>query len=225
MQTRPWHIREPIRFEFERREIETTNPGLRFLVSDEGVVVEGIYAIRDDSGVIDEFAVRVILPTDYPDSAPVVFETGGRTPRDPDRHVNRDGTACVLLPESRWQIWPAGSSLVSFFDGPIKNFFVSQGIVERGGPWPFGQWSHGDAGRREYYREVFGTDNVVAVRGFLSCAMAPQFKGHWDCPCGSGQRIRGCHMEMILSLRLKMSRNDARLALRDMDRDRGTSKS
>jgi len=95
---------------------------------------------------------------------------------------------------------------------------MGQAMVERGDPWPFDEWSHGIEGQLEYYREVFGTDNLGHVRKYLEYMIAKKVKGHWECPCGSGRRIRDCHSQQIYSLRMRMPRTDAHVALNRLAR-------
>jgi hypothetical protein len=215
MSKQPWHIRDGGRFARERQEVEAAYPQLLFSVSDSNVLLDGLFPIRDGEETLDQFAVQIALPTDYPDGLPIVREAAGRIPKVADRHVGPEtGEACVLLPEDRWRSWPLGSSLLGFLDGPLRNYFLGQAIVERGGDWPFGQWSHGVAGQMEYYRDVFGTDRAEYVKKYLEYVIAKKLKGHWECPCGSGATTRSCHMKAILLLREQVPRSDAQVALK-----------
>jgi hypothetical protein len=213
---RPWHLRNPECFWREREEVELAYPELRFSTVTERVQISGTFPIRDVEGIVDRFSVLITLLPDYPESLPVVHETAGRIPHDIDRHMLSSGEACVLLPEDRWRSWPKGSSLVYFMSGPLRNFFLAQALVERGDPWPFGEWRHGLDGMRDYYREVFGTEDVVQASGFLECLASKKAKGHWNCPCKSGRRLRDCHIDLVRALREKMPRSEAVKALQHL---------
>lgn len=220
MPKRPWHIREAAQFAREQHEVETAYPDLVFNASALDVLIEGLFPILDGATILDQFAVRITLSPEYPTMPPTVCETGGRIPKTADRHVNTDtGDACVLLLEDRWRCWPLGSTLTSFLDGPVHNYFLSQTIVELGGDWPFGQWSHGFAGQQEYYKDVFDTDKPESVSKYLEYVSAKKVKGHWDCPCGSGLRVRNCHMTAIATLRHQMPRSEAEMALKRLQRE------
>lgn len=214
---RPWHQRNPESFRCEKGEVELAYPDLRFSTTSEEVQISGSFPITDDDGVVDRFSVLIRLLPDYPESLPVVRETAGRIPHHIDRHMLTSGEACVLLPEDRWRSWPIGSSLLSFISGPLRNFFIGQALVERGEPWPFGEWGHGLDGMRDYYREVFGTDDLVTVRAYFHCLAAKKAKGHWDCPCKSGRRLRDCHMGLVKELREKMPRSEAKKSIKHME--------
>jgi hypothetical protein len=118
------------------------------------------------------------------------------------------------LPDERWRAWPVGSSLVDFLDGPVRNFFIGQSLVERGDPWPFGQWGHGIDGIREYYEDLLATSDTDVIRRYMECLSAKKIKGHWPCPCGNGKRLRDCHMDALLDLREKIARKDALASLK-----------
>lgn len=210
---RPWHLRNPEGFQREMEEVERAYRNLHFSITGEQVQISGVLPINDADGIVDGFSILITLLPDYPESLPIVREVGGRIPHHIDRHVLQSGEACVLLPEDRWRSWPKGSSLLSFISGPLRNYFIGQALVERGEPWPFGEWRHGLNGMRDYYREVFGTDDLPAVRRYLECLASKKTKGHWDCPCNSGRRLRDCHTDLIRDLREKMPRSEAIKAL------------
>jgi hypothetical protein len=78
------------------------------------------------------------------------------------------------------------------------------------------QLPHGVGRIRMYYREMLGVEDDRVIAGFLSCFAARQVKGHWDCPCGSGRRLRDCHLKMVLDLRTRISAVDAQNSLRNL---------
>jgi hypothetical protein len=207
--SKPWHRNNPARFSKERSEVEAEYPELHFRIASEIVLVRGTFPVRFEGQVLDRYSVEVALGRDHPKSLPVVREVGGRIPWVADRHVNTNGTACVLLPDERWKVWPDGSTILEFLNGPLRNFFLGQGLVEQGKPWPFGQWGHGVNGIREYYGELLRTNDVQVIRGYLECVAAKKIKGHWPCPCGSGKRLRDCHVETVRDLQQKIARRDA----------------
>lgn len=208
-----WHLRDPDGFEREKAEVERAYTYLHFSVKDDQIRIYGSLEIKEGAKVLDRYAIEIHLPDSYPDSVPVVFEVGGRIPRTQDRHCfEQTGASCVLLREERWRVWPTGSSLLQFVDGPVRNYFISQAVFERDGVWPLGQWEHGLYGQKQYYRETFGTDDLPKVSKYLEYLAAEKVKGHWDCPCGSGKRLRNCHMSLVLDLRGKIPTSETLVA-------------
>lgn len=145
----PWHRANPALFEKERAEVEAAYPSLHFHVVNDVVFVRGTFPTVGEGEVLDRYRIEIELPRDSLKSTPIVREVANRIPQTSDRHMNpADGTACVLLPDERWRVWPIGATLLDFLNGPVRNFFLGQSLVEAGEPWPFGQWSHGVDGKR-----------------------------------------------------------------------------
>jgi hypothetical protein len=135
---------EPALLEDVGSAIAADQPDLCATGVDGVVQVRGSYAVRDGGVFLDRYQIEIRVPRDYPKNVPVVEEIGGRIPRTADRHISADGTACLLVPEE-WLL-AGDQSFKAFLNGPMKNFFLGQILVEAGKPWPFGQRSHGYEG-------------------------------------------------------------------------------
>ena len=208
--THLWHRENPSLYETEQRTVETQYPDLNLAVVGDFVHVRGAFPVMFEGHALDRYSVELQLARDHPKSLPVVREVGGRIPRHADRHIiSNDGTACVLLPDERWRFWPPGAPLLNFLTGPLHSFFLAQSLVERGDPWPFGQWSHGAIGIVEFYSEMLGTKDIRMIARYLDYLASKEIKGHWPCPCHTGRRLRDCHMKLLLDLRSKIARKDA----------------
>jgi hypothetical protein len=145
----------------------------------------------------------MVTPFNYPHVLPRVRETQGRIPRVLDRHlIPSTGAACLFVGED-WllEVGRPQPTFLEFLDGPVRNFFIGQALVEAGQPWPFGERSHGLKGVLEAYGEWFGTQDEKQIGLYLEYLSRDVLKGHWDCPCGSGARIRNCHQNEIRALR------------------------
>jgi hypothetical protein len=211
----PWHQINPALAEAIRTDLHARYPTLHLFIDPDGkATVCGTFPVLSTEGqVLDRYQISIELPADYPKSLPIVREVGGRIPWKAEYHVNPDGVACVLLPDDRWRCFPEGAPFVQFLDGPVHDFFLGQSLVALGEDWPFGQWSHGADGVFEYYRWLFETDDAATIARYLLVLSKLNFKGHWDCPCGSGQKIRRCCRIKIADLRSKISPVAARKAL------------
>lgn len=60
--------------------------------------------------------------------------------------------------------------------------------------------------------ELLQTDDARTVSRFLYVLSKLNVKGHWDCPCGSGLKIRRCCQARIADLRRKIPSGIARRA-------------
>ena len=194
-------------------------PGLRATEIDGTIVVEGTLVVTDGSAVCDpagplaRYTVRIELSQAYPRVEPRVFETGGRIARDPDHHINVDGDCCVTV----WENWLAtakDTSLAGYLAGPLREYFLGQFWFEKTGSWPFGERAHGMAGMEDAYADALGIPNRRKdILYYLRLLRQPWPKGHWPCPCGSGQRLRVCHRAELWSLHRRISPHLARAML------------
>ena len=84
-------------------------------------------------------------------------------------------------------------------------------------------WSNSGNSRRSnlctefFFSETFGTDDSAKVGKYFEYLAAKRVKGHWGCPCGSGKRLRDCHMRFVQDLRGKMPRDEALKATRRLE--------
>jgi len=202
--TKVWYKENPILFEEMKEEIKDVFPNLHFYLRNEVIVLEGSFPVVHDKAVLDRYSIKITFPKNYPDSVPVVEEVGGRIPRTFERHINPSGTACLFLPELRYEAWPPGSSFLEFLNGPVHNFFLGQSLVENGGEWPFGTWDHGQKGTLDYYKQFFNTNDTNVVMRLLASVAIPKIRGHLPCPCGSGKITRYCHFSVLLDLKEKI---------------------
>jgi hypothetical protein len=209
---RPWHKADPGLLEKTITEVEAEFPELHFDPRGDRVIVRGTFPVVHDGEVLDRYPVEIELLADYPDSIPVVREVGGRIPHTPDYHMSSKGEACLFLLDERWQAYPNGTTFREFLNGPVRNYFLGQSLFRLTGEWPFGQRGHGAEGIREYYTELLGTSEVRVIVRYLECLSAKKIKGHWPCPCGSGKRLRDCHLGLVQDLVAKVPRQVAVLS-------------
>lgn len=182
---------------------------------DDNALIEGVFELSDAEGVFDGYDTRIAVSSSFPWDYPKVFETSGRIIRDADHHCMPGGYACL----TSWPVWLAMSDDVSFsavFNGPIKDWFLSQSIFERTGEWRYGEFSHGVYGQLEALCMFLQIDcpraivqkqdalkiSIAINKGFLAMMKPP--KGHHPCFCGSDRRFRDCHRSLINELNAKV---------------------
>lgn len=194
----PWWERTPGLIQEIEADLRDGYPTLRLALSHGKAEVKGTYPVKGEHGsVLDRWAVSIVLPPEYPVALPIVREVGGRIKPDLDNHVlDEDGTACVLLPETRYRSFPIGARFRVYLDGPLRAFFASQSFRARGGSWVHGEWEHGSLAAVRFYKELLGsTDDVVGWRALI--AMAIGLQDEQTCPCGAGRPVQHCHPELL----------------------------
>lgn len=171
------------------------------IASRDPLVVSGLIDIADDF-----FQIRIAFPDDYPQSLPLLFETGGHKERLSraadmslaDLHYQSSGSACLCVSYEARSYIDEHAVFRSFMSRLVVPFLYSQLIFERERRWPFDARGHGYAGKLEYYAERLGGEDYELV---LACmkrlARGDRIKPHRLCPCGSGKRVDSCHGDLL----------------------------
>ena len=219
MSRKPWYRVNAELFQSIQEQIKQAYPELQFLVRNNTVFLTGNFILRDGDKVVDSFLIEIEFPFDYPKRLPVVYEIGERIPRIVDRHTYPSGECCLYLPLQLSEVFPEGSSLVDFINGPVCSFFVSQSYYELTGDWPFGAWSHGAEAIIEYYAPILGTSDKNVISKYFEMISKKEIKGHWQCPCDSGKLLRRCHYEVVTKLHRDYQYAVSRSGSRDRKRE------
>lgn len=184
------------------RAVAAHQPELVVSTTDALILLEGRFVVSGPSGPFDFYEVRVGVGPEYLSHEPFVFETGGRIPKDIDRHIfPRHGDYCLGVWEE-WLLTSPDHHFRTFLTGPMHDYFLSQSHFEATGEWPFGERSHGKQGILESYADVLQLPcNEGLVANYLNVLSRNHLKGHVTCPCGSRQKLRNCHRAELEYLR------------------------
>jgi hypothetical protein len=197
-----------------RRELEGRYPDLRIVIEGATTHCRGSFPVIHQGKVLDRFQLEIVFASDHPRSLPAVFEVGGRIPRTIDSHVfGAGGRACLGVEEDLLLTFGSEPSFTAFLSGPVHNYYLGQSLVALGKPWPFGERSHGIDGLVETYGGWFGTQDEATVVRYLEYLGRGIIKGHWDCVCGSGKKLRQCHVEDVRASAKRVPQALARSAL------------
>jgi len=173
-------------------------------------IIRGSIAIEHEGRELTWFAIEIDLAPLATGALPIVRETAGRIPWNIDRHVLRDGSACVCLPMDYLLRNPGPFDLLTFIEGPVRGYFIGQALVEQGEPWPQGEWRHGNEGSADWFKEFLDGLSPEQWRAYLQTLAIRELKGHLVCPCGNGRRVRNCHLLFLRLLRRMVSVAKAR---------------
>jgi hypothetical protein len=205
---RPWYVADRNLYQSVRRTVEAAYPDLVFIEQGIDVLIRGYYPLAEGGRVYDRYQIEITPDECDERGIPKICEIGGRIPRDIARHIEKDGTACITLPDSFWHEHPGGMSLVEYLDGPVRGYFAAQSLIDLGepSPWPVGEWAHGANGIVDFYRDKVGTDNGFTILRFLKLLTKKEVKGHVPCPCNNGKKLRACHGTVVRELRARIPR-------------------
>jgi hypothetical protein len=174
----------------------------------ESVVVHGTYGIFiPDSKDQIEYGICILLPDRYPKQLPVLFCNDPKLPiGNIDCHILSDGSACLGVYTDIMTRWSKHPNIIYFLDNFVAPFLVWQAYHDAHQKSPsWGQRSHFTDGIIEYYAELLGMIKKRSVVDFMKLlAKKNRPKGHEQCPCGSGERLRNCHRQLLYSTREKI---------------------
>lgn len=207
-----WLDREPGRVRDLLAHLDATQSEIHHSARDGDLKLVGKYHVFGAAGdFLGAFDVDICFPSGFPENEPILKETGGRLPRIPDRHVGKDGIACVMVP-GEWVLrrGPEAADALAYFEGPLRDFFLSQLSFEETGQWPFGQRSHSTDGVAEFLREYFEIPpqgNVLQIVRSLLNRDAPRRS---LCPCGSRKPAIKCHRDQIIHAKAMLATSQIR---------------
>ena len=156
-------------------------------------VVEGLETISD------KFDIELTIPRDFPEVLPVAKETGGRIDSDYD-HLNSDRTMCLAVPVEQRRVFLEHPSLLGFVNHLVIPYLYGYCFWKKHGHHPFGEAAHGAEGILRYYMDTLGLTDEVTALAVISYLYERGYRGHHDCPCGSGLKVRNCHGPTLLFL-------------------------
>lgn len=149
--------------------------------------------------ITDTFEIELTIPNEFPDTLPWVKEMGGRIEADYE-HLNRSGTLCLAVPVEQRRVFFEQPSLLGFVNRLVIPYLYGYCFWKTHGRHPFDEAAHGDPGILRYYMDALGLSNEITALAVISFLFEHGYRGHHDCPCGSGLKVRACHGPALLAL-------------------------
>ena len=155
-------------------DLQARHPSLRLLHDGRSglFLVEGHIGFRgacNSRTVRDKYRVRLLVPRDYPQSPPVVFETGGKIPADYE-HLMKAGNLCLGVPLEVDLRFASNRTLLHFVDDLVVPYLFGFSYSRRYGEMPFGEYCHGPEALLHSYQEYFHVAAPEAT--LLLCLLA-----------------------------------------------------
>lgn len=171
--------------------------------SSSNYIIEGDFAVFAQYGdnretLVDRvFALRIEVPTDYPNAIPIVYEVGDspQIPKLADYHKNDDDSLCLGAPFTLLSLLQQDASLVGFAKNCIIPHLTSAILKkEKGIPFSQGELKHYDEGLEQEFSEFFGLNlsRAVIALTFQQLGEKKRKANKRPCPCGKGLRLGSC---------------------------------
>jgi hypothetical protein len=171
------------------RDVETIVSGtLPFEAS-----ADGLETIRES------FAIELIVPHSFPNALPRVKEIGGRIVADYE-HRNPGGTLCLAVPVEQRRVFFEQPTLLGFVNRLVIPYLYGYCFWKKHGRHPFDEAAHGYEGILRHYIDTLGLHDDLAALGVICFLFEHGYRGHHECPCGSGLRVRACHGPALRAL-------------------------
>jgi hypothetical protein len=141
----------------------------------------------------DSYEVRISL-NNFPKSFPDVWEVGERIPRKVDRHIYESTGRCCLTTAAREQIMlkTKVKNLQDFINYLLIPFFQNNSYYEIIDEYKEGEYSHGEKGIMEAYRDILNLNNIFGINEILENLLNNPLTRKQPCYCGSDVSLRNC---------------------------------
>ena len=151
--------------------------------------------ICNDEFIKGDFNIQIRI---FNDDLPQVWEISNKI-RKGYPHLYGDRRLC-LATDLEQRLYLEKHTILDWIKEYVEKYFVSYIYYKRYGVFPFGEHSHGEKGIYEFLKCKYKMDNLKETKSIYEYVCTKKYRGHLDCPCGSGKKIRNCHGELILEL-------------------------
>ncbi len=181
------------------RELELAYPELDLKKTPKGSwIIEGILRFKSNlngAPFKSAFKIRLIIPPNYPEMYPWVWEIGDRIPEDYE-HLFTNKSFCLGARIVVYKKFASDRRLLPFVRNQVVEFLSQFCYLMEYGKLPWGELSH-RYGTLAHYQEFFSITETRKVLGMLKFLADNRRKNKFDgrihCPCESGKRIKSCH--------------------------------
>lgn len=186
-------------------EVIVKYPSLHFVNQNNPLMISGTFPLihKANTKELDRYWIEIEIPNNYPTDIPILREIGGRIPRIKDRHIEKDGKACLFLEEEINKYFPKNATLLQFIENPVFDFLFGQTYFELTekkygkGKWIFEEWSHGAEGIYDFYSQLLNTEDKQKIKKFVYFLSIGKLDLNKICFCGSNKILGQCHKTLL----------------------------
>jgi len=180
-------------------------------LSDDFVELEGTYELYAQFGngqIIDDVIdLKIVIPSNYPNDVPTVYEISNKFPRTPDFHTYKDGSLCLTSEVRLRMACFDNSKFEGFFASIVEPCLFSIAYKVKFGSAPFGELKHGEDGLIDDYESLFGVTGKKSVMvGLKALGLKYREANKLKCPCCCGKRLGCCSLRFRLKSLRKLAK-------------------
>ena len=157
-----------------------------------------VYCTARGFTVDKTYSIEVNIPFTT-DQLPTVTDIGGNI--DPGYvHRYTNGELCLETDTAVRFRFVDGFDIVAWMEEYVEQYFFSYEYFLRFGEFPFGERPHGCNGILDTYRDRWNCKSADETVALFLYAVKGKYRGHDQCPCRSGKRVRNCHGNDLFQL-------------------------
>lgn len=131
-------------------------------------------------------------------SIPYVYDIGKKIKKN-YAHKYVDARLCLATDVEQFIFLQKEQKISLWIEHFVESYFISYEYYQLYRIYPFGSYSHGKKGIIEFYEKYFNLENEKNSLDIIKYILLKKYRGHDLCPCGSNQKIRKCHKNVILA--------------------------
>jgi hypothetical protein len=153
------------------------------------------------------FEIEIEIDNKFPKVIPKIRETGNKV--SDIFHKSYNGLLCLGVDTEIKLKLKCNPSIVNYIEKIVIPYFYSFLFWQDNGKVPYGEFSHGPEGVKEFFNDYLNLYSLKRILKLLAYSNAKKsIKGNNECPCGSGKKIRNCHQKQLNELNTIDIKND-----------------
>ena len=202
-------------FERELEAVIVEYPQLKIRGKNNMLFLKGILDVPDsEDNIVGSFAIEIYPTENFPYQFPKLLEVGGDIPCEADWHKYSDDSCCLTVPANEILLCKNGITVIQFIKDIAIPYFANQIYRKKEGKY-FNEYSHGVAGIREFYFDLFGSkDYSIWIKSFNHAKGTSKYDRNAPCYCGSNIKYKTCHLPIenkLKNIGIKQVENDFKL--------------
>lgn len=191
-------------FEEDKNAMLNAHRGLRYIGKNKDYYkFRGSFYLTNPQGdLIESFEIGIFIGKDYPNTFPIVILLDDKIEKIEDNHISEKGLICFDHDYTTNAIAKNGLRLYDFANYYLPKYFSWVLVKKYGDTQKLQEWAHGKDGTKQFYENLLGTTDKNTIYLFIeNYCKALKIHRNDKCYCGSGKKIKRCHIEAVQYLK------------------------